>query len=98
MALTALASFFLSNSSTSSGTHSTWSDASIARSTLLFEWTSVNDSLASGNPIRSNFPFRICGSDLPTLKSAKRRLDEPLLMAKTCIDFRFQLWISFSNH
>src|SRR2546426_11562314 len=53
------------------------------RSWLWFARTSVNVSLASGNPIRSNFPIKICGSDSLALKSAKRRLDEPLLMVST---------------
>jgi len=35
-----------------------------------------------------NARIRICGSDSPTLKRAKRMLDEPLLMARTeRIDF-----------
>src|SRR5437667_674955 len=82
MVLTESTPVFFSNNSTSGGTQATWLDTSILRSSLFFTRKSVADSLASGNPIRSNFPIRICGSDSPTLKSAKRRLDEPLLMAR----------------
>jgi hypothetical protein len=49
----------------------------------------VNDSLASGNPMRSNLPIRIRGSDSSALKIAKRRLDEPLLMVRKCMDAAF---------
>src|SRR5436309_6555233 len=82
MVLTESRPVFFSNNSTSRGTQATWLDTSILRSSLFFTRTSVTESLASGNPIRSNFPIRIGGSDSPTLKSAKRRLDEPLLMAR----------------
>src|SRR5947207_12002168 len=82
----ALTPAFFPNSSTSSGTQATWLGASILRSSLWFARTSVNDSLASENPIRSNLPLSTRGSDSSAWKSAKRRLDEPLLMVRTeCI-------------
>src|SRR5450432_1391653 len=83
MALTALTPVFFSSNSTSSGTQATWLGASILRSSLVFPGASLDDSLAPDNPMRSNFPPRICTSASPTLKRAKRRLDEPLLMTRT---------------
>src|SRR2546426_2024206 len=90
MALTAPTPVLFSNNSTSSGTQATWLGALILLSLLVFERTSANDSRASGKPMRSNLPIITFGSDSPTLKSANRRLDEPLLMVRTdCIDVAF---------
>src|SRR2546429_16121 len=67
MVLTESTPVFFSNNSTSRGTQATWLDTSILRSSLFFTRKSVTDSLASGNPIRSNFPIRIGGDACPPL-------------------------------